>query len=671
MLQSQGNVNDGHCETEATASSTVNYPPSAILTPAQPTLPTTGEAPETVTEAAPPQSLPDSLWAQAYDEVQKDDPVLTEAYTKLLNDKLASGTNLAAGNNIGNQTIWGQRQAQFTRLVGCGLERTKKAFDTKERIHEGTRLLKSVTELISTSLKHAPQAATAWAGVCLLVQAFENPTTEAKAFLDGISHVINRMEWYSSLSTPLLDSQSPHDALQDQLKKRIISLYRKLLIYLIKAICYLFKKSAVVILGDMVKLYDWDSGLKALKDAEQGLRGDISVFHDTAMTQSLDELVVSTKNREQSEQEVQCLRHLLLSDPRHDKVRIKDMKGGLFDGASSWIFHHEQYLRWRQHDDTKLLWVKGDPGKGKTMLMISMVEKLEEEIKQPGNSLTLAYFLCQGTNKDLDNATAVLRGLIYFLAASNRQLVMHLRKQYDISGSKLFEGQNSFHALSIILENMLCDKSLTQTYIAIDALDECTHNRDQLLKLIAKLTTVSPHTKWLVTSRNRPEIEEILSIGEPEIKLSLEITANAEQVAKAVDAFIDFKISKLPALKNDHNKKCKVQNLMRERASGTFLWVALVVGVLERAKPWNILDKLKRVPAGLNETYDSIMDQVKAQDDWEYCQAILAVATLAYRPLHITELGILCKLPSEILSDEGNMRDLIGLCGLLERYGCR
>lgn len=471
------------------------------------------------------------------------------------------------------------------------------------------------------------------------------------------------MEWYSSLSTPLLDSQSPHDALQDQLKKRIISLYRKLLIYLIKAICYLFKKSAVIVLGDMIKLYDWDSGLKALKDAEQGLRGDISVFHHTAMTQSLNELVVSTKNREQSEQEVQCLRHLLLSDPRHDKERIKDTKGGLFEGASSWIFHNEQYLRWRQHDDTKLLWVKGDPGKGKTMLMISMEEKLEEEIEQPGNSSTLAYFLCQGTNKDLDNANAVLRGLIYVLAASNRQLVTHLRKQYDISGPKLFEGQNSFHALSVILESMLCDKSLAQTYIAIDALDECTHNRDQLLKLITKLTTVSPHTKWLVTSRNRPEIEEILSIDEPEIKLSLEITANAEQVAKAVDAFIDFKISKLPALKNDHNKKCKVQNLMRERASGTFLWVALVVGVLERAKPWNIMDKLKGVPAGLNETYDSIMDQVKAQDDWEYCQAILAVATLAYRPLHITELGILCKLPSEILSDEGNMRDLICLCG--------
>lgn len=169
-LQGQGNANDGHSETEATLGPTVNHLPSAILTPVQPTSLTTGEASETVADAAPPLSLPDSLWVQAYDEVQEDDPKLTEAYTKLLNDKLGSGENPAAGNNVENQTVWEQRHAEFSRLVECGLERTKKAFETKEKIHEGTRLLKSVTELISTSLKHAPQAATAWAGVCLLVQ---------------------------------------------------------------------------------------------------------------------------------------------------------------------------------------------------------------------------------------------------------------------------------------------------------------------------------------------------------------------------------------------------------------------------------------------------------------------------------------------------------------------
>ena len=76
------------------------------------------------------------------------------------------------------------------------------------------------------------------------------------------------------------------------------------------------------------------------------------------------------------------LAHLRLTDPRHDKEHIKDTKGGLFRDVSDWIFHHPDFQQWRNDDQSQLLWVKGDPGKGKTMLLITIIDGLEQELEQ-------------------------------------------------------------------------------------------------------------------------------------------------------------------------------------------------------------------------------------------------------------------------------------------------
>ncbi|KAK1995214.1 hypothetical protein LX36DRAFT_659842 [Colletotrichum falcatum] len=58
---------------------------------------------------------------------------------------------------------------------------------------------------------------------------------------------------------------------------------------------------------------------------------------------------------------------------------------------------------------SRLLWIKGDPGKGKTMLLCGIVDEPE---KLPAR--TLSFFSCQTTNTHLNSATSViLRGLIY------------------------------------------------------------------------------------------------------------------------------------------------------------------------------------------------------------------------------------------------------------------
>jgi hypothetical protein len=67
-----------------------------------------------------------------------------------------------------------------------------------------------------------------------------------------------------------------------------------------------------------------------------------------------------------------CLNELRLTSPRDDKERIKNTKGGLLEGTYKWILGQPDFQRWRNDDKSRLLWVEGDPGKEKTMLLIGI-----------------------------------------------------------------------------------------------------------------------------------------------------------------------------------------------------------------------------------------------------------------------------------------------------------
>lgn len=205
------------------------------------------------------------------------------------------------------------------------------------------------------------------------------------------------------------------------------------------------------------------------------------------------------------ERDHQCLVDLRATDPRDDKKRIEETKGGLFQDSYRWILENDDFRRWRDDQQSRLLWIKGDPGKGKTMLLCGIIDELEKSTAETG---LLPYFFCQSTDSRINNATAVLRGLIYLLVKKQPPLILHLRKKYDEGDKEPFEGVNAWFALSEIFTNILQDPSLKSTYLIVDALDECVTNLLQLLNLIVQKSSISSHVKWIVSSCNWPTIEE-------------------------------------------------------------------------------------------------------------------------------------------------------------------
>src|SRR5215469_8908676 len=152
------------------------------------------------------------------------------------------------------------------------------------------------------------------------------------------------------------------------------------------------------------------------------------------------------------ERDHQCLKDLRSTDPSDDKKRIEETKGGLLEDSYHWILEHPKFEQWHQDRQSPLLWIKGDPGKGKTMLLCGIVNELKKSMARTD---LLSYFFCQATDSRINNATAVLRGLVYLLADQQPSLISHIRKKHDHAGKSLFEDANAWVAMSEIFTNIL------------------------------------------------------------------------------------------------------------------------------------------------------------------------------------------------------------------------
>jgi hypothetical protein len=160
-----------------------------------------------------------------------------------------------------------------------------------------------------------------------------------------------------------------------------------------------------------------------------------------------------------SGEDQQCLKDLRLAGPSDGKARIELTKCGLLEDPYRRILDHADFRWWCDDEHSQLLWIKGDPGKGKMMLLIGIIIELSKHPKQSiRDAKPTSFLLCRATDSRLNNATVVLRGLIYLLVVQQksldqrRSLISHVRKKYNDAGRQLFEDANAFFASSHIFQ---------------------------------------------------------------------------------------------------------------------------------------------------------------------------------------------------------------------------
>ncbi|KAL6408692.1 hypothetical protein AUP68_07636 [Ilyonectria robusta] len=551
-------------------------------------------------------------------------------------------------------------------LVQVGLDRTAKEVAIKQKVNVGIQTVTMVKGAMDKAVQAAPQAAIAWVGVCFVLerQVLSNPLTEPGINREGVTYVVSRMDWYWNLVDLLLDkgASPPLAELRDQLEKHIVQLYQKLLLYQMKSVCLYHRSRVAAFFRDVIKLDNWRGQLDDIKAAEADVQRDSGQYSSLQARTHLQDIASTIRRQQQvhyDEEDKKCLDDLYETDPSHDKTRIEDTKGGLPRGSYAWILENLDFKQWRADTESRLFWIKGDPGKGKTMLLCGIIDELDKDpLHRP------SYFFCQATEQRLNNATAVLRGLVYSLARRHPSLISHVRKEYDGGGGKQrFAGKNAWQVMDTILMAMLKDPILGSAVLIVDALDECDAGRTQLLDFIIRASAISP-AKWIVSSRNWPDIEDRLGIAAEKVTLCLEL--NEDSIADAVHAYIRYKVDELARLKTyDEEIRHAISQHFTNKSNNTFLWVALVFQelVAPDVQSWEALDILEALPSGLESLYQRMMERISKSRHESLCRQILAVASVVYRPITLKEMTSTVQSLARFTDNLAALGKLVAFCG--------
>jgi WD40 repeat protein len=332
------------------------------------------------------------------------------------------------------------------------------------------------------------------------------------------------------------------------------------------------------------------------------------------------------------------------------------------------LLQDSNFKKWRDDQDTSLLWLKGTPGKGKTMMCVGIIDELALRLRDASAQPKPVFFFCQNQYSNLNNPVSVLKGLLWLMVEQQPFLIEHLAQRIASKGQEVFEGPNSLYELWSLFEDILESPSEGVVYILVDALDECDQGRlDVLLKGILKTLDRQPQkVKWLLTSRPSPEIEQWLE-GEVDKVITINLDANKTQMSEAVTEYIESRVGVLAVTKHyDHQLRRDMVSSLQEKAEETFLWVSLVCQRLETVPRYNVKAAIAQFPKGLVPLFERMLHlllQNEDEQEAQFCVSMVRSAVLAWNPIHIKEIGYIAGLRREISDDETSLRELVNRCG--------
>lgn len=202
---------------------------------------------------------------------------------------------------------------------------------------------------------------------------------------------------------------------------------------------------------------------------------------------------------------------------------------------------------------------------------------------------------------------------------------------------------------------------LDNAYLIVDALDECT-DLPQLLTFIAQNSALSSRVKWIVSSRNWPTIEETFESATQNVNLRLEL--NEASISTAVQHYTMYKVGQLKKYDTEHQRD--IYDHLIANSGSTFLWVALVCEELvrHRVPQRHVRDKLRAFPPELRPLYKRMLENACNSDDASTCRQILAVVSLVFRPITLSELTSLMEMPDTVPQDDlETLEEIIKNCG--------
>lgn len=350
---------------------------------------------------------------------------------------------------------------------------------------------------------------------------------------------------------------------------------------------------------------------------------------------------------------------MLLNSLRFDRIDARQMHiKAAHTKTCKWLLRKSEYLDWL--DATKLgehhgfLWIKGKPGAGKSTLMNFALAHARETMK---DKIIISFFF-HARGDALQKSTLGTYQSLLLQLLERLPALQFIFDSLDLSASIISTNyQWSVESLKTLLQRAILSLGDSSVVCFIDALDECEERqiRDMIsfLEDVGK-TAVEAGIRFRVclSSRHYPRITFRKGLN-----LVLE---RQEGHKKGITTYLDTE------LKIEHSDSGKIRAELQEKASGVFMWVVLVVEILNKehddGRMHAIRRRLRDIPGDLHELFRDILTRDSAnKDDFVLCIQWLLFARQPLSPEQLY-FAILSGVEPEALSrwDRKNItRDVI------------
>lgn len=293
-----------------------------------------------------------------------------------------------------------------------------------------------------------------------------------------------------------------------------------------------------------------------------------------------------------------------------------------------WLFVREEYKTWRDPGtmDTHhgFFWIKGKPGAGKSTLM-KCAKKFGEEQHE---DLVISYFF-NARGEELERSVeGMYRSLLCQLLEKKPELSSAMMRHKK----RLVLQKWSVNTLKDLFEAAIRALDGTKVTCYVDALDECDDQqaRDMVESFEAFgqfAVEANMEFRVLFSSRHYPHIT---------IATCTEMILEGQEGHEADIA--DYVRCKLKIGKS--NLAMEIRDAIRVRASGVFLWVVLVIRILNecdlKGKNHLLKKRLEALPDELSKLFQEILQ--RRTEDLDDTLLTYQWILFARRPLRREEL---------------------------------
>ncbi|KAI1205011.1 uncharacterized protein F4807DRAFT_444749 [Annulohypoxylon truncatum] len=374
---------------------------------------------------------------------------------------------------------------------------------------------------------------------------------------------------------------------------------------------------------------------------------DIEYEKVSAALQRMTDTVPKKPTRDMRLSLSEAQKQVLLDSLRFDQIDARQMTiKSAHAKTCKWLLKKSEYIDWL--DLSKLgehhgfLWIKGKPGAGKSTLMKFIFANARRKMK---DKIIISFFFNARGDCLEKSTTGMYRSLLLQLL----EPFPGLRDVFDSLGLATWNGGRhewSVEALKTLFEQAVQGLAESSLVCFIDALDECDEHQ------IRDMVTFFEHVGELAmstgirlqvcfSSRHYPYIT--IRKG---LSLVLEgQEGHSQDIANYLDSELKIGHSKLAE---------QIRTDLKEKAAGVFMWVVLVVQILNKEHDSGRIHGLRRrlqdIPGDLHELFRDIL----TRDRHNKGELLLCIqwVLFAKQPLKPEQLyyAILSGIESEALS---------------------